>query len=363
MAGTGSELVMKKTATFLCSILCCTVAFAQMVIDGVRLEPPRQDGIWVRPAQDTPSMAVWGFADGIRVGINPPGRPRGLLDIYAPYLGAGDMNIINFIAMEPIVASSQNRGYSELESSALDGVQGKQFRSSDTPERPATWDKLHPARGTVAVEDGKQTLTVWIFCEKFDNGADVYVRLRFIEGSPYQFELQAFASAQSAPLDKFILTATMGNKMRLRRLYAADGVTKLSYDLWPDYRDKWFTPYEYTFLKDMVRDRNGGAWVLAYPTETEADYQNAVYEEGTFKGWDYKGIPATQYWYCPLPQDEMYSVVNGRYTYWAILKTIPGGIAFENFELVEPFRQGAVYYFGIDPDKPAKIIKRINRIK
>ena len=32
----------------------------------------------------------------------------------------------------------------------------------------------------------------------------------------------------------------MGNKMRLRRLYAAGGVTKLSYDLWPDYRDKWF---------------------------------------------------------------------------------------------------------------------------
>ena len=139
MAGTGSELVMKKTAALLCSILCCTAAFAQMVIDGVRLEPPRQDGIWVRPAQDTPSMAVWGFADGIRVGINPPGRPRGLLDIYAPYLGAGDMTIINYIAMEPIVASSQNRGYSELESSALDGVQGKHKKSP-------RWDYVRAGR-------------------------------------------------------------------------------------------------------------------------------------------------------------------------------------------------------------------------
>ena len=55
--------------------------------------------------------------------------------------------------------------------------------------------------------------------------------------------------------------------------------------------------------------------------------------------------------------------MNGRYTYWAIFKKLPGGIAFENFELVEPFRQGAVYYFGIDPEKPSKIIKRISKIK
>ncbi len=59
----------------------------------------------------------------------------------------------------------------------------------------------------------------------------------------------------------------------------------------------------------------------------------------------------------------MEAVVNSRYTYWAIFKKIPGGVAFENFELVEPFRQGAVYYFAIDPAKPSKVIKRINRIR
>ena len=353
---------MRKLLLALCCILCSTAALAQFVIDGVRLEPPQKDGIWVRPAADKPSMAIWGFADGIRVGINPPGRPRGLLDIYCPYLGAGDMNIINYIAMEPIVAATGNRGLSELEKSSLDGDQGKQFRSSDVPQRPAQWDRLHPARGTVAVEDGKQTLTVWIYCEKFDNGADVYVRLRFIEDNPYQFELQAFATAESAPLDKFVLTATMGNKMRIRRLYTAGG-TKLSTDLWPDYKETWFTPYEYTYLKDMIRDRKGGAWVLAEPTESRKDYQNAEYEEGTSRGWDYKGIPATQYWYCPVPDERLYTVVNGRYTYWAIFKKLPGGIAFENFELVEPFRQGAVYYFGISPDKPSKIRKQISKIK
>lgn len=354
---------MKRFILALFCVLCSTAALAQFKIDGVRLNPPEEDGIWVRPSADKPSMAVWGFKDGIRIGINPPGRPRGLIDIYAPYLGAGEMNIINYIAMEPIVATDHSRGLSELERSSLDGDQGKQFRSSDVPERPASWDRLHPARGTVAVEDGKQTLTVWIYCERFNNGADVYVRVRFIEDKPYEFELQAFASAESVALDKFILTATMGNKMRLRRLYAAGGVTKLSTDLWPDYREKWFTPYEYTYLKDMIRDRKGGAWVLAEPTESEEDYLKAEFEEGTSPGWKYKGKTATQYWYCPSPSEDLYTVVNGRYTYWAIFKKLPGGIAFENFELVEPFRQGAVYYFGIDPEKPSKIIKRISKIK
>ena len=33
-------------------------------------------------------------------------------------------------------------------------------------------------------------------------------------------------------------------------------------------------------------------------------------------------------------------VVNGRYTYWASKSPIPGGIAYENFELTEPFQSG-----------------------
>ena len=356
---------MKRFILFLCCILSGTVAFAQFEIDGQRLAPPEQEGIWVRPSADKPSQAIWGFADGIQVGINPPGLPRGLLYILCPYLMDEDnprrkFDVINYIAMEPVDAATHRRGLSEMEHSALDNKQGKRFISSDTPQKPE-WDKLHPARGTVAVEDGKQTLTVWIFSEKFDNGADVYVRLRFMEDKPYQFELQTFASLESVPLDMFVLTATMGNKMRLRRLYVGEGVTKLATELWPDYTDKWFTPYDRTPLDKMIRDRKGGAWALAEPTET--DFSKAEYEEGTSNGWKYNGRPATQYWYSPLPGEKTEAIVNSRYTYWAIFKKIPGGVAFENFELQEPFRQGAVYYFGVDPEKPAKIIKRIKKIK
>ena len=75
---------MKRLVLALCCMLCSTAAFSQFRIDGVQLNPPEEDGIWVRPSADKPSMAVWGFKDGIRIGINPPGRPRGLIDIYAP---------------------------------------------------------------------------------------------------------------------------------------------------------------------------------------------------------------------------------------------------------------------------------------
>lgn len=35
--------------------------------------------------------------------------------------------------------------------------------------------------------------------------------------------------------------------------------------------------------------------------------------------------------------------------YWVSQSLIPGGIAFENFELVEPFRDGTTFWFGVIP--------------
>ena len=81
------------------------------------------------------------------------------------------------------------RGLSELEWSELDNVRGKRFWSSDTPEAPSFPDKYYPAHGIVTNENGVETLTVYFFCETFDNGADVYVRIKFTAGKPYEFEL------------------------------------------------------------------------------------------------------------------------------------------------------------------------------
>ena len=35
-------------------------------------------------------------------------------------------------------------------------------------------------------------LTVYFFCETLDNGADIYVRTKFTEGKPYEFELTTY---------------------------------------------------------------------------------------------------------------------------------------------------------------------------
>jgi hypothetical protein len=48
-------------------------------------------------------------------------------------------------------------------------------------------------------------------------------------------------------------------------------------------------------------------------------------------------------------------VVNGRYTYWRSKQPVPGGIAFENFELKQRFREGQTFVFGITRRTPREL--------
>ena len=84
------------------------------------------------------------------------------------------------------------------------------------------------------------------FVKLFDNGADIYVRTKFTEGKPYEFELTTYTTEESDELNRFILTATMGNKARLRTLHLADGKTKEAGQLWPSYKDSNFTEHNHT---------------------------------------------------------------------------------------------------------------------
>ena len=102
-----------------------------------------------------------------------------------------------------------------MEWSQLDNVRGKRFWSGNTPEAPSFPKQYYPAHGVIAKENGVETLTVYFFCETFDNGADIYVRTKFTEGKPYEFELTTYTTEESDELNRFILTATMGNKARL----------------------------------------------------------------------------------------------------------------------------------------------------
>jgi len=334
---------------------CC--GQTDLKIDPRTLAIPEKNGIWVQPAQNTKAQPIWGFANGIQIGIAPLDGPRGLIRIYTPYLGHDEFVVTNFIAFEPIDKANNIRGLSELEWSELDNVRGKRFWSSNTPEAPSFPDKYYPAHGIVSDENGVETLTVYFFCETFDNGADVYIRVKFTAGKPYEFEITGYITEESDELSRFILTATMGNKARLRTLHLANEKTKEAGRLWPGYKDSNFTEHNHTPLSEMIKDKNGGAWFIASPNEE--DPSKAVYAEDTHAHWKYTGRKATQYWYCPKPSGELEGVVNGRYAYWASKSPIPGGISYENFELTEPFRSGQSYIFGITPLSPEEFISDI----
>src|SRR5262245_27497923 len=97
-----------------------------------RRATPVEDGPFLRPGAGEAAEPVWGVKGGIAVGLWPTPGPRGLIRVYAPYLGQPRPRMINFIAVEPIV--DQARGLSELERSGLDRVAGKAMWTSDSRE-------------------------------------------------------------------------------------------------------------------------------------------------------------------------------------------------------------------------------------
>lgn len=352
---------MKNTFIILClSILSISLSAQKTDLKFHDLAEPDTGKVWIQPVQGEPAMAIWGHAKGISVAIPQLNiMPRGLIRIFTPYLAHKKHIVTNFIAMEPTPAGHEHRGLSELEMSTFDpGIRGKRFWSSDNTDYTNKDNGIYPARGIISKENGKETLTVYIFSEPFDNGAKVYVRLRFFEDRPYEFELTSYTYDGSVDLDSFILTATMGNKARLRTLYLAD-YQKTSHQLWPDYKESAFTPHAYFPVKDMVRDKKGYAYFIAAPDEK--DPSQATYSDDTANHWKYTGKVATQYWISTNPDPQLNGIVNGRYAYWASRSPIPGGISFENFEMKEPFRNGNRYIFGITPDAPEKFIKQAKK--
>jgi len=254
-------------------------------------------------------------------------------------------DLINFIAVEPIVG--RNRGFSELERSQLDGLPGKRIWSEDSG--------TSSTNGLVAGElrtrpGGQEELQVDLHVEKFDNGA--HVRLLLVQRSdrPDEIQLSVFREPDSAPLEYCILTATMGNMARTRRLWLSNEVVS-SLQVYADYKDKAFAPHKVYPLSRLHRTAEGR--VLVAVTNDEED-PASVYPFPNSRLWHYAGSKVTQYW-AKDPgtfRDDLQVVVNGRFTYWQSSRPIPGGVAFENFELREKFYEGQQFIFGITRKTP-----------
>jgi hypothetical protein len=67
----------------------------------------------------------------------------------------------------------------------------------------------------------------------------------------------------------------------------------------------------------------------------------------------------TQYWRKPAAHvtDDLRCVVNGRFKYWMSDRPIPGGIAYENFELQQSFHDGQQFIFGVSSRSPRELLK------
>ena len=135
----------------------------------------------------------------------------------------------------------------------------------------------------------------------------------------------------------------MGNYARLRTIYLRDRtVSSLGFT------DRIMFP-----LADLIRASDGSALFIATPSEGHPEA--ARYAPGTYVGWKYRGSLATQYWRCPAPLDGLFGAINARYVYWNSESPIPGGVAIENFELIEPFSEGSKYWFGVTTKRPNAI--------
>jgi hypothetical protein len=191
--------------------------------------PERQ---WVRPGQGLSSEPLWGLKENLAVGLWPASGPRGLIRIYAPYLGQRYPRMVNFIAVEPVVNGV--RGQSELEIGSESGQSGLTMWSSDTPISPGARETSAPSPGRIERRDGTEVLTFYVAMERFRNGARPYLQVLLRADRPHEVGFRVYAADGGAPMEACVLSATMGNYSRLRRLWLCDEVVDAR-KLWPTF--------------------------------------------------------------------------------------------------------------------------------
>jgi hypothetical protein len=158
------------------------------------------------------------------------------------------------------------------------------------------------------------------------------------------------AEDYSTDMKYCILTATMGNFARLRRIWLRDRVVD-SGELYADYDDIHFAPATIFPLDTLCRTELGDIIVRAATDETDPA---SVRPFANRPAWRWPGGVYTQYWKKPAGKyrPDLRLRVNARKVYWASTQPIPGGISFENIELQERFYPGQEFIYGITEGSP-----------
>jgi hypothetical protein len=196
---------------------------------------------------------------------------------------------------------------------------------------------------------GVEALTFFLATEPFRNGARPLIQVVLRADRPREVGFRIGSAPGGARIDACVLTATMGNYGRLRRLWLRGEVVDAR-KLWPAFEPDrlGFAPWR-AWGRDRLFRR--GEELLAAATSDEADLTHAEYDPAVPAHWRYEGAPATQGWRAADASGAVVRV-NGRRTYWGNGGAIPGGVSYENFELEAPFREGQEFWFGVTPESP-----------
>ncbi len=325
-------------------------AFSASPKSGVHRVPEKDNRTsldWVYPNR-TNQHSIWGLRGGLMWAVAPDGfrrgEPRGLIRLGYPVLTNGGYDLINFIAIEPIVQGK--KGFSELEFSALDQKPGKRFWASQSSATD----------GATRISDlgkGVQQLETTIYVEPFENGAKVRFVASQRSDRPDELCLTLHTEPGSAPIEYCIVTATMGNLVRTRELHLKNEIVS-SLKLYSTHKGTDFAPHTIYPLDRLAR--NGAGDIIVPFTNDERDPASVFPFPGT-KRWHYGGARVTQYWKKAHGtfHDDLHAAVNARYTYWKSETAIPGGVAFENVELREKFYDGQQFTFGITTKTPEQL--------
>ena len=323
------------------ALLSVSALVALLTAGAVSPVPPVEKGGWLIPADDDSAAPWWGIKNGIGVTVPTQHGPRGLIGIQTPYLGLQGYQVLNFVALEPIVDG--HRGYSEMEHSKVDDVQGLRLWATDDIERDAQPPAAgtRPPKGKIETIDGVQTLSLYVHIEPMGHGARPIVQVVFRADKPYEVTFKTFAADGSAKMDSCVLSSTCGNYARLRIL-RLKGTEADALKLWEDEKTPehgFFSPRAWS-LNELASDEKG---VVVCAESNEAN------PAAIDAHWKYAGVPAKQYWRCPNPSDKLVCRVNARETYFGTQGIkIPGGRAFENFELEDSFQEGQEFIFGAE---------------
>jgi hypothetical protein len=347
--------------TLLSAVATIFLASSQAIAQSTTAPPKSADTIsspWIQPHAPGDPL-IWGRRDGIVFGLPSPGGlrgPRGLIRVGVLSPTTGKPELLNFIAVEPVVigpgSRSSRMAFSELEPSRLDpGEHGKRIwvdlSSYEKGDLPAGIVQTFPGeRNAPAME----RLSVQIDVERFSaNNAHVHLIASIDSDHPDELKLSVFADNDSPPIEELALTATMGNFERLRRLWLHHCVVD-SRELMGAYTgDAFDDPPNYP-LRDMLRTADGDAIVFATTNE-----DNPSSFPGTPSGhWHYPLPTLTQYWRIAAHEIEpdLRVRVNGRRVYWASHDIVPGGTAYENFDVRQRYIPGQTFIFGITAKTP-----------